>query len=62
MSASQVCTVDYIDHVGIAVKDIDAALEAVSRGVSARPWPRSSNWTTRAFAARWCRWDRPGWN
>ena len=27
MSDSQVCTVDYIDHVGIAVKDIDAALK-----------------------------------
>ena len=27
MSASQVCTVDYIDHVGIAVNDIDAALK-----------------------------------
>ncbi|MDE2939711.1 MAG: methylmalonyl-CoA epimerase [Chloroflexota bacterium] len=27
MNASQVCTVDYIDHVGIAVKDIDAALK-----------------------------------
>ena len=26
MSAESVCTVDYIDHVGIAVKDIDAAL------------------------------------
>lgn len=27
MNSSQVCTVDYIDHVGIAVKDIDAALK-----------------------------------
>jgi methylmalonyl-CoA/ethylmalonyl-CoA epimerase len=27
MNANQVCTVDYIDHVGIAVKDIDAALK-----------------------------------
>ncbi len=30
MNASQVCTVDYIDHVGIAVKDIDAALKLFS--------------------------------
>lgn len=27
MSASQVCNVNYIDHVGIAVRDIDAALK-----------------------------------
>ena len=27
MSAAPVCTVDYIDHVGIAVSDIDAALK-----------------------------------
>ena len=27
MSDSPVCTVDYIDHVGIAVRDIDAALK-----------------------------------
>ena len=27
LNVSPVCTVDYIDHVGIAVKDIDAALE-----------------------------------
>ncbi|MDE2844765.1 MAG: methylmalonyl-CoA epimerase [Chloroflexota bacterium] len=31
MSSSQVCTVDYIDHVGIAVKDIDAALRLFSQ-------------------------------
>ena len=27
MNDTPVCTVDYIDHVGIAVKDIDAALK-----------------------------------
>ena len=27
MNASPVCTVDYIDHVGIAVRDINAALQ-----------------------------------
>ena len=27
MNAGRVCTVDYIDHVGIAVKDIDAAMK-----------------------------------
>lgn len=27
MTTSSVCTINYIDHVGVAVKDIDAALE-----------------------------------
>ena len=27
MNEANVCTVNYIDHVGVAVKDIDAALE-----------------------------------
>ncbi|MCY4367531.1 MAG: methylmalonyl-CoA epimerase [Chloroflexi bacterium] len=37
MNNSQVCTVDYIDHVGIAVKDIDAALQLFSQVFGAPP-------------------------
>ena len=31
MSTSSVCSVNYIDHVGVAVQDIQAALELIQR-------------------------------
>ena len=33
MNTNSVCSVNYIDHVGVAVQDIQAALEAVPAGV-----------------------------
>ena len=30
---TETCTVNYIDHVGVAVEDIDAALEFFRQGV-----------------------------
>ncbi len=37
MSAATVCTVDYVDHVGIAVNDIDAALKLFQEVFGAPP-------------------------
>ena len=45
---TEVCAVNYVDHVGIAVNDIQAALDFFARPTSGLLTPKWSKWTTRA--------------
>ena len=46
---TEVCTVNYIDHVGVAVKNIDTALAFFKRCLMSQ-MPILNSWKTRASA------------
>ena len=62
MSAEPVCTVDYIDHVGIAVRDIDAALKLYHDIFGAPLAEAQAAGTIKESAGRWFKWVRPAWS